>query len=297
MDKLLPLLLPAAFLNWLYICLCAEVQPEVASKGEKRQTEEADWCFSAPAVYVQAKLRVNPEEMGFALFLSFTVYIQGTWLTLLLDATGRKTTGLVCMRASVINSLLQDLWNPEFVRDKQVDSFRHCRCQRLVNVVPSLTHMLTFNLCFNAFLQNSLTWTRLGLLRAAATTSLVRNAFDRKITDFTGRTNTGKHYFTRLSEGLVKGRDISWLCKDTKCRAVQNKWRKTHLICIGKCCGWLLGSLWKRVWCFDCVQLCDYGGTEWDGCENITHSFTANEIFIMTNLCTSIWTSVPERHG
>lgn len=178
MDKSLPLLLPAAFRNWLYIRLCAEVQPEVASKGEKRQTEEADWCFSAPAVHVQAKLRANPEEMGFALFLSFTVYIQGTWLTLLLVATCRKTTGLVSMRASVINSILQDLWNPEFVRDKQVDSFRHCRCQRLVNVVPSLTHMLTFNLCFNALLQNNLTWTRLSLLRAAATTSLVINAFD-----------------------------------------------------------------------------------------------------------------------
>lgn len=109
MDKSLPLLLPAAFRNGLYIRLCAEVQPEVASKGEKRQTDEADWCFSAPAVHVQAKLRANPEEMGFALFLSFTVYIQGTWLTLLLVATCRKTTGLVSMRASVINSILQDL--------------------------------------------------------------------------------------------------------------------------------------------------------------------------------------------
>lgn len=284
MDKLLPLLLPAAFLNWLYICLCAEVQPEVASKGETRQTEEADWCFSAPAVYVQAKLHVNPRRDGV-----------------------RTVFELHCLHSRhLADTFIRGNWqeNNRFSvhegkchQQPFAGPLKSWVCQSVVNVVPSLTHMLTFNLCFNAFLQNSLTWTRLGLLRAAATTSLVRNVFDRKITGFTGRTNTDKHYFTRLSEGLVKGRDISRLCKDTKCRAVLNKLRKTHLICIEKCCGWLLGSLCERVWCFDCVQLCDYGGTEWDGCENITHSFTANEIFIMTNLCTSIWTSVPERHG
>lgn len=150
--------------------------------------------------------------------------------------------------------------------------------------------MPPLNFCFNVFQQNNLTVSSL----AAATINSFKNAFYRKTTGLKGHTNMGRRFFTALTEGSAKGKDISWLCKDIKCSAVQNKWKKMHLICIGKCCGWLLASLCERVWCFNCVQLCDCGGTEWDGCENITRSFTANEIFIMTNLCTRIWTSVPK---
>lgn len=47
----------------------------------------------------------------------------------------------------------------------------------------------------------------------------------------------GKHYFTTLSEGSAKRKDILWLREDKKCSAVHNKLMKMRLDCIGKCCG------------------------------------------------------------